>query len=193
VAYDVAVFLHLLSLFGLIGAITTVVLCNFRLRGAGSIREAGQWARLIDQASWAFPVAVLGLVATGVYLTTERWTWSTSWILVSIAALFVDTVQGPLIAGPRAKALRDALTVDAATGVLDAHVRKLAYDRVLWVILFANPGIVLAITWNMTVKPGTAGAIAAVLVGYGLGVATGLLVTRQPQEQEAPTGASISS
>ena len=81
-AYDVAVFLHLLSLFGLIGAITTVVLCNLRLRDAGSFREAAQWARLIDQASWAFPVALLGLVVTGVYLTAERWTWSTSWINV---------------------------------------------------------------------------------------------------------------
>jgi len=178
VAYDVAVFLHVLSLFGLIGAITTVVLCNLRLRDAGSFREAAQWARLIDQASWAFPAAILGLVATGVYLTAERWTWSTSWILVSIAALIVDTVQGPLIAGPRAKALRDALTVDAATGVLDSRVRRLANDRVLWVVLFANPGIVLAITWNMTVKPGTAEAVAAILVGYGLGAATALLVTK---------------
>ena len=40
VAYDVAVYLHLLSLFGLIGAITTVVVCNFRLRAAGAFREA---------------------------------------------------------------------------------------------------------------------------------------------------------
>ena len=191
-AYDVAVFLHLLSLFGLVVAITAVVLCNFRLRAAGSFREAAQWARLIDQASWAFPVALLGLVVTGVYLTAERWTWSTSWILVSIAALIVDTVQGPLIAGPRARALRDALAVDAATGVLDVHVRELAHDPVLWVILFANPGIVLAITWNMTVKPSTPGAVAAILVGYALGAATGLLVTKQPHEQEAPTGASIS-
>ena len=184
-AYDVAVYLHLLSLFGLIGAITTVVLSNFRLRAAGSFSEAAQWARLIDQASWAFPVAILGLVASGAYLTTERWTWSTPWIVVSIAGLIVDTLQGPLIAGPRAKALRDALTVDAATGVLDSRVRRLANDRVLWVVLFANPGIVLAITWNMTMKPGTAEAVAAILVGYGLGAATALLVTKPKQLQSA--------
>ena len=68
--------------------------------------------------------------------------------------------------------------MDAATGVLDSRVRSLAHDRVLWVVLFANPGIVLAITWNMTVKPGTAEAVAAILVGYGLGAATALLVTK---------------
>ncbi len=191
-AYDVAVYLHLLSLFGLIGAITVVGLCYFRLRAAESFGEAAQWARLADQVGWAFPVAILGLIASGAYLTTERWTWSTPWIVVSIAGLILDTVQGPLVAGPRAKTLMEALDVDAATGMLDSRVRQLAHDRVLWVVLLANPGIVLAITWNMTVKPGTAEAIAAILVGYGLGAATALLVTKQPHDQAAPTRTSIS-
>jgi hypothetical protein len=31
----------------------------------------------------------------------------------------------------------------------------------------------------MTVKPGAAGAVAAILVGYGLGAAIALLVTKQ--------------
>lgn len=186
-AYDVALYLHLLSLFGLIGAITMVGLCYVRLRAADSFRDAALWARLADRVGWVFPVAILGLVASGAYLTAERWSWSTPWIVVSIAGLILDTVQGPLVAGPRAKALMDAVDTDAATGVVGARVRNLANDRVLWVVLFANPGIVLAITWNMTVKPGTAGAIAAILVGYGLGAATALLVTRQPHAQEAPT------
>jgi hypothetical protein len=56
---------------------------------------------------------------------------------------------------------------------------------VLWIILLANPGIVLAITWNMTVKPGAAEAVAAILVGYALGAATALLVTRQPDKEGA--------
>jgi hypothetical protein len=56
---------------------------------------------------------------------------------------------------------------------------------VLWVVLFANPGIVLAITWNMTMKPGTAEAVAAILVGYGLGAATALLVTKPKRLQSA--------
>ena len=186
-AYKVALYLHLLSLFGLIGAFTMAGLCYFRLRAAESFREAAQWAQLAEQAGWAFPVAVLGLVASGAYLTTERWTWSTPWIVVSIAALILDTVQGPLIGGPRAKALMEALDTDAATGILDSRVRKLAHDRVLWVVLLANPGIVLAITWNMTVKPGTAQAIAAIVVGYGLGAAIAFLVTKEPHDREAPT------
>src|SRR6476469_7257789 len=75
VAYDVAVYLHLLSLFGLVGAITMAGLCYFRLRAAESFGEAAQWARLAERVGWAFPVAILGLVASGAYLTTERWSW----------------------------------------------------------------------------------------------------------------------
>jgi hypothetical protein len=99
--------------------------------------------------------------------------------VVSIGGLILDTVQGPLVAGPRAKALKQALDGNARTGLLDQHARTLARDRVLWIILLANPGIVLAITWNMTVKPGAAGAVAAILFGYGFGAAIALLVTKQ--------------
>jgi hypothetical protein len=185
VAYHVALYLHLLSLFILIGAITMVGLCYVRLRVAESLIDAVPWVQLADHVGWAFPVAILGLFASGAYLTTDRWSWSTPWIVVSIGGLILDAVQGPLVAGPRAKALKQALEGDARTGVLDQRARKLARDRVLWIILLANPGIVLAITWNMTTKPGAAEAVAAILVGYGLGAATALLVTKQPDKEGA--------
>jgi hypothetical protein len=47
-------------------------------------------------------------------------------------------------------------------------------------VIFANPGVVLGITWNMSVKPGTAQAIAAVLVGYALGAAAAVPLTKRP-------------
>ncbi len=180
-------FLHLLALFCLVGAFTTVVGSYIRLRGAHSMAEAAGLARLANGASGAFPVAVLGLVATGAYLTTERWAWSDSWIVVSIAALVLDTLQGPLLAGPRARALMEALEGAGQGGTVEAHARALARDRVLWVVLLANPGIALAITWNMTVKPGAAGAVAAVIIGYGAGAAVALLGMTRPSSLDAAT------
>jgi hypothetical protein len=184
VAYQLALYLHLVSLFVLVGAITVAGLCYFRLRLAESSTDAARWAGLADQVGWAFPVAILGLLASGAYLTTDRWTWSTPWIVVSIAGLILDTLQGPIVAGPRARALKQALDEDAGTGPLTARARQLARDRVLWIILLANPGIVLGITWNMTVKPGATEAVVAILVGYGLGAAAGLVVARRPGERE---------
>src|SRR5690348_1807122 len=75
VGYDVVLFLHLLSLFALVGAITVAGVCYFRIRSAESLREAAQWGRLADQTGWVFPVAILGLLASGAYLTTDRWDW----------------------------------------------------------------------------------------------------------------------
>ena len=61
-----------------------------------------------------------------------------------------------------------------APGPLGEHVRSLAHAPALWFIVCGNPAIVLAIVWNMTVKPGTAGAIGAVVAGYAVGVAVAM-------------------
>jgi len=113
-AYHLVLYLHLLSVFVLVGGITLVGVCYARLRAAASLIEATPWATLADQTGWVFPPAILGLFATGAYLTNDRWTWGTSWIAVSIAGLALVTLQGPLAAGPRAKALKHSLDENEA-------------------------------------------------------------------------------
>jgi hypothetical protein len=179
-AYRTVLYLHLLSLFVMVGGITVVGVCYFRLRAAGSLVDAAPWANLADQVGWVFPLSILGLFASGAYLTSDTWTWSTPWIDVSIAGLALVTVQGPLVAGPRAKLLRRALD-ENAVGPLDERARRLTRDPALWIVILANPGIVLGITWDMTVKPGTAGAIAAVLAGYAVGAVAARPLTSRIQ------------
>jgi uncharacterized membrane protein YczE len=53
------------------------------------------------------------------------------------------------------------------------------------VVEFTNIGIVMGVVWNMTEKPGLGGSLAAVLIGYAVGGALALLVTRVPQEELA--------
>lgn len=53
----------------------------------------------------------------------------------------------------------------------------------LWVAEFTNVALVLGITWNMTQKPGTASAIATLVVAYGVGVAAAFWFSRAPSEQ----------
>ena len=177
-AYHVVLFLHLLSLLVMAGGITVFGVCYLRLRAADSLSDAVPWANLAGQTGWVFPLSILGLLASGAYLTSDRWTWGAAWIDVSIAALAVVAVQGPLVAGPRAKALNDTLS-ERAPGPLDPRARRLARDPALWIVLLANPGIVLGIVWNMTVKPGTAGAIAAVVAGYAVGAAAARPLAKQ--------------
>jgi hypothetical protein len=57
---------------------------------------------------------------------------------------------------------------------------RMTHDPILWIVTFANPAIVFAIVWNMTEKPGTAGAIVAMVVAYAVGAAVAWPFTRTP-------------
>jgi hypothetical protein len=171
--YRTVLFLHLLSLFVGIGAAAILGLSLFRLRAAQTVADALPWGILAGKTERAFPVAILGLFITGAYMTSDVWTWSTAWIDVGIVSLVVIAAQGALVAGRRAKVLERALEANGA-GPLSERARALTCDRALWIVSFANPGIVLGVVWVMTQKPGTAGAIAAVILGYVVGALAAL-------------------
>ena len=78
-----------------------------------------------------------------------------------------------MVAGRTTSQLVRAVS-EHAPGPLGEHVQSLVRAPALWFVLCGNPAIVLAIVWNMTVKPGTAGAIGAVVAGYAVGVVAAL-------------------
>jgi hypothetical protein len=187
--YHVVLFIHLLALFIGIGGAALVGVCLFRLRAAKTLADAVPWGMLAGQTEKVFPIAILGLFGSGAYMTSDVWTWGTRWIDVSIAALVVISLQGPLVAGTRAKLLERALH-ENGPGPLGERARAMTRDRALWIATLANPALVLGVVWNMTQKPGTAEAIAAVAVAYAVGAAAALIVTRMPAR--APEAATVS-
>jgi hypothetical protein len=114
--YRIVLFLHLLALLLLTGAISVFGVSYFRLGAAQSLQDAAPWAALAGRTGWLFPVSIIGLFASGAYLTSDRWTWSTPWIDVSIAGVVLVAVQGPSVAGPAAKHLERALRERPAEG-----------------------------------------------------------------------------
>ena len=183
--YHVVLYIHLLALFVGVGAATVLLVCLFQLRNAQTLADAVPWGRVAGTTARAFPVAILGLFGTGAYMTTDVWTWSTRWIDVSIAGLVLLALQGPLVAERTAKKLERALH-DNGPGPLGKHARRMTRHPGLWVAELSNIGVVLAVVWDMTQKPGTASAIAAVLGGYLVGAAVALPFTRVPAEELAP-------
>jgi hypothetical protein len=175
--YRTVLYLHLIFLLIGIGAAAVIGTCLFHLRAAGTLADAVPWGMLAGKTERVFPVAIIGLFASGAYLTSDLWTWDTRWIDVSIAALVVIALQGPVVAGRRAKALEHALK-ENGPGPLGDAAQRMTHDTALWIITFANPGIVLGIMWNMTQKPGTVEAIAAVVIGYAVGAALAFPFTR---------------
>ena len=182
--YHVVLYLHLLSLLLAIAAAGIVGACLFGLRRAQTLAEAAPWGMLAGKTGRAFPLAILGLFATGAYMTSDVWSWSTDWIVVSIVGLALIALQGPVLAEPRKKALQRAL-IDNGPGPLGDEARRMTRDPILWIVAYTNPAIALGVVWNMTQKPGTAGAIAAIVVAYAVGAAVALYVTRAAPAAEA--------
>jgi hypothetical protein len=185
--YHVVLYLHLIALFIGIGAGSVLLACLFQLRAARTVEQAVPWGMLSGKVARLFPVAILGLFLTGAYMTHKFWTWGTSWIVVAIAGLVLLGVQGGGIAEHTAKKLQAAMRANGP-GPLGAEARRMMLHPGLWVVEFANFGIVLGVVWNMTEKSGWGGSIAAVLVGYAVGTALALYFSRAPQEELAPAG-----
>jgi hypothetical protein len=177
--YHVVLYIHLMALFVGIGAASVLLVCLFNLRAARTLAEAVPWGTLAGQTEKFFPIAVLGLFGSGAYMTSDFWTWSTGWIDVSIAGLAVVALQGPLVGGRTGHKLEHALQ-ENGPGELKEHALRMARHPGLWVTELTNVGIVFGIVWNMTQKPGTGSAAAAVLIGYAAGAALALRFAKLP-------------
>jgi hypothetical protein len=185
--YHYVLYIHLLSLFVGIGAGSVLLACLFQLRAARTLEQAAPWGMLAGKVGKLFPVAVVGLFGTGLYMTTEStfpWSFSTGWVDVGVAALVVLLAQGAGIAERTGHKLGEALQANGP-GPLGPEARRMALHPGLWVVEFSNLGIVMGVVWNMTEKPGLGGSLAAVLVGYAVGAALALMASRAPQEELA--------
>lgn len=188
--YHYVLYIHLLSLFVGIGAASVLLVCLFQLRAARTLEQAGPWGMMAGKIGKLFPVAILGLFGSGLYLTTETtfpWSMSTGWVDIGIVALVVLFAQGAGIAERTGHKLAAAMQANGP-GPLGPEARRLTLHPGLWVVEFSNIGIVLGVVWNMTQKPGLGGSLAAVLVGYAVGAALALLITRSSQEEIAAAG-----
>ncbi|HKB93292.1 MAG TPA: hypothetical protein VKC62_03540 [Gaiellaceae bacterium] len=177
--YHVVLYIHVLALLLGFGAGMVVSVALFKLRAAQTAEQAAPWGMLAGQTEKVFPIAILALLATGAYMTSDVWTWGTGWIDVGIAGLAVLAVQGGGIAARRGHLVAQALQ-ENGPGALGDRARRMARDRILWTASFANEGVVLAIVWNMTEKPGTAGSVAAVVIGWAVGATFAWRFSRAP-------------
>jgi hypothetical protein len=191
--YHYVLYVHLLSLFVGIGAGSVLLVCLLQLRAARTVEQAGPWGMMAGKVGKFFPVAIIGLFATGAYMTSTSvspWSWSTRWIDVAIAALVVLTVQGALIAERTGHKLGAALQANGP-GPLGPEARRMRLHPGLWVVEFSNLGIVFGVVWNMTLKPGLGESLAAVLIGYAVGAGLALLITRSAQEELSSAAESV--
>jgi uncharacterized membrane protein len=188
--YHVVLYIHVLSLLVGFSAGTIEAVCLIRLRVAETLADAAPWGQLAGQIEKAFPVAIIGLYGSGAYMTSDLWSWRTSWIVLPIVGLAVLSLQGPLVAGRRGHAVKKALIANGP-GPLGPEARALTRDRALWMAGLTNEAVVLAVVWLMVEKPGWGSGIAALVVAYAVGAAAALALTRRAAIDAAPAAEPV--
>lgn len=178
-AYSVVLFLHFTFLILAMGASGVLMLASLQIRNAVEIGEIARWGGFIHKVVPLFPVAAIGLFATGAYMTSDRWSWSTSWIVAAIIGLVMIVVSGEVVDGGRGRALERELKANGMT----ERARRLRRDPIGWSAKMTTNALVFAVVFVMSTKPGAAGASAALVVAVLTGVATGVPFWRAGEEQ----------
>jgi hypothetical protein len=175
--YAVALFLHLLSVLLAAVAASLTTFAAVRVRGAGSAEEAAQWLVVSEKAVRAFPLAVLGLLITGTYMTHQRWAWSVPWIDAALVGLALLVVLGTGVQRSRAVALKREL----ASSGMSPRAQRLLRDPVAWTAKMIEIMLVISVMFVMTVKPTAAECVASIVVAVGVGVLGAVPIWRAPQ------------
>jgi hypothetical protein len=183
--YQFMLFLHIVALAIGLAAGGILLACLIQLRAAATLEQAAPFGAVAGKVEKAFPVAILGLFLTGAYMTSDVWTWGTSWIDVALAGLVVLALQGPLVGGRQAHKLKHAL-MENGPGPLSESARRMARHQCLWWAELANFGLVFGVIWNMTHRPGWTEAILAVAIGYGAGALASFPISKLEAVEAVP-------
>lgn len=179
--YEVALFAHLLGAVTLFAAIALVETAGARLRRAASVEHVRLWVQLTRSAAPLFPVALVTVLGSGLFMTADSWTFTTPWVVVAIAGVVVLGGVGGSVQG-----LRLATIGMTAAGTPDGPVpqdlTKLIAAPALWVAVVAPDTATLGILWTMAAKPGWTGSIVAVAGLSIVGALAGCLLSSRQRK-----------
>ena len=181
--YSIALLCHLASLLLATVAATHTTSLAIGLRSCTKAGSATRQLRSILRTVRLFPVAVLGLLASGSYMVHLAWSWANPWLVTSIIGLALILVLGPGIEGRRNRNLQRELE----TAGLTERAQDMVRDPVAWCAKMTTLTLMLAIIFLMTIKPGAIDSIALLVAAILAGVAAGLPFSRKPM------GATLSS
>jgi uncharacterized membrane protein SirB2 len=170
--YTVSLFVHMIGLISMFGALVMLQHGGRRLRASTTWQEAGTWSALLSPVPSMFLAGGVFLLASGLYMTHEQWTYSTPWVVVAMVSVVLFLILGAVLMAPRFARIRK--TASELRGAMSEDGRAQVTAPALWSTIFAMNGGALGIVWLMSTKPGWAGSIgipiALMVVGALMGV-----------------------
>jgi hypothetical protein len=169
--YDISIFLHVLGALALFAALGVEWAGLIGLRRAHTTAQVREWVRLFAGLRRVAGPAALIILVTGVYMSTTRW-GRQPWIGLGLIGLVTIAALAPALTGRRVGSM--ARAIPDVDGPIPPALRDRITDPVLRLSAWLRTGISLGVVFLMTVKPGSAEALAALGVSVVLGLVAGL-------------------
>jgi hypothetical protein len=177
--YDAMLFVHILGVVTLFGAITLTQVGVTRLGRAQTLDELRTWVGMTQIAGRMFPISFVLILVGGLYMAGDRGSFGDPWIVVALGSLVVMGALGGGVLGRTLESVGRSLATDASdrsSGSPDFAARVSASLRPP---MMALTGVSIGVLWLMTNKPGWVVSIA-VVVGLGLvGALVGAVAARR--------------
>lgn len=177
--YSISIFLHIV---GAVGIFASVGIEQAGLRGLRRARTGAQvheWVGALRGLQRVQGPSALLILVTGIYMGVVRWGHQ-AWIMWSLLGMVAMAVLGMALTGRRVRTI--ARAIPAVDGAIPSALQRHLHDDVLRISGALRAALALWIVFNMSVKPGSLGA----LVALGVALAVGLTVGSSSGHKTAP-------
>lgn len=167
--YGIILFLHILGVMIMFAAVGITLAGMIGMLFAKETNTLKIWAKVTVKMDEFLPFSVILILLPGLYLVITSWGWQVGWINISLVALVLMSLAGPIINLRRFKAILvtvNAETEETPSAMLVEKVR----DRLLWNTVSIMVMEVLGIIYMMTVKPGILGSFISLVIGAIFGL-----------------------
>jgi uncharacterized membrane protein len=164
--YPYTLLLHIVGVIGLFIALSLELAVVSRLQAAKTTTQVHEWLTLSRVIDLVLPVSAVFILISGLVLIFSGWGWGHAWIELSLGLLVLLGILGPVINGPRMKAIHVAAQA-APVGEIPPALRSVISNPVLRAYTPISGLIALGIVIMMVLKLdwlGSGMVIALVLI-----------------------------
>ena len=149
-AYDLALFLHIVGVLGLFAALTVEGVAWHGIRASVTGDQARTSLILLRPLRLVGPAALLLILVPGLYLAATIETGG-GWIAAGLIGFLAIGILGGAVTGRRMRVVGP--TLGRAHGPLDREATLASHDPALATSYALRLALALGIVWLMTVKP----------------------------------------
>ena len=165
--YSISLFLHIVGALGIFASLAIEQAGLVNLRRVSTHAQAREWLSLLRVLQRIQGPSALVLLLTGLYMMATHWSHQ-AWAGLGLVGMVPMAIIGATVTGRRMKVI--GRSVVAGDGPIPGVLRERFEDPALRMSTSVRVALALGIVFNMSVKPATGGAVAALVVATVLGL-----------------------